>query len=114
MDDPYAWLRDAEWQQVMREPDTLDPDIRAHLEAENAWTEQALAPIANLREELVAEMKGRIKEDDSSVPAPDGPWSYYRRFIEGGQYPLLCRRPSADTDGGNEQVLLDGDAEAEG
>ena len=98
----------------MREPDALQPDIRAHLEAENAWTEQALAPIAALREELAAELKARIKEDDSSVPSPDGDWAYYRRFVEGGQYPLLCRRPSADTDSTREQVLLNGDEEAEG
>ena len=114
IDDPYAWLRDDDWQRVMREPDALQPDIRAHLEAENAWTEQALAPIAALREELAAELKARIKEDDSSVPSPDGDWAYYRRFVEGGQYPLLCRRPSADTDSTREQVLLNGDEEAEG
>jgi len=114
IDDPYAWLRDDDWQRVMREPDALQTDIRTHLEAENAWTEQALAPIAGLREELVAELKARIREDDSSVPAPDGDWAYYRRFVEGGQYPILCRRPSGDDDDVREQVLLDGDAEAEG
>ena len=51
----------------MREPEALQADIRAHLDAENAWTEAALAPVAGLRRELVAELKGRIKEDDSSV-----------------------------------------------
>ena len=40
-------------------------------------------------------MKGRIKENDSSVPAIDGPWAYYRRFREGGEYPLFARRPAA-------------------
>lgn len=114
IDDPYAWLRDDDWQRVMREPEALDPDIRAHLDAENAWTEVALAPIAGLREELVAELKGRIRQDDSSVPAPDGPWAYYQRFVEGGQYPVLCRRPAGAADAAGEQILLDGDAEAEG
>jgi oligopeptidase B len=114
IDDPYAWLRDSDWQQVMREPEVLQPEIRAHLDAENVYTEAALAPIAALREELVAELKARIKEDDSSVPAPDGGWAYYRRFVPGGQYPVLCRRPGADTDGTNEQILLDGDREAGG
>lgn len=114
IDDPYAWLRDSDWQQVMRAPEVLQPEIRAHLDAENAYTEAALAPIAGLREELVAELKARIKEDDSSVPAPDGDWAYYRRFVPGGQYPVLCRRPAADADGAKEQVLLDGDREAEG
>ena len=114
IDDTYAWLRDEDWQRVMREPDVLKPDIRAHLEAENTWTERALAPIAALREELAAELKARMKEDDFSVPTPDGDWAYYRRFVEGGQYPLLCRRPTEDADAAREEVLLDGDAEAEG
>ncbi len=98
----------------MREPDALKADIRAHLEEENAWTEAALSPIAELRKGLAIEIKGRIKEDDSSVPAIDSDWAYYRRFVEGGQYPLLCRRPCEDLDSTNEQVLLDGNLEAQG
>ncbi len=112
--DPYGWLRDPDWQRVMRDPDTLQPEIRAHLEAENAWTDAVLAPIAKLRETLFAELKGRIKQDDQSVPAPDGAWAYYRRYAEGGQYPILCRRPRDDADGANEQILIDGDREAKG
>lgn len=110
--DPYAWLRDPDWQRVMREPERLQPEIREQLEAENAWTEAALALTEALRRHLFDELKGRIKEDDSSVPEPDGPWAYYSRYREGGQHPLLCRRPSADE--GPEQLLLDGDALAEG
>lgn len=114
IDDPYAWMRDPDWQRVMREPDVLQQEIRDHLEAENAYTEEVLAPIRDLREELVRELKARIKEDDSSVPSPDGPWAYYRRFVPGGQYPVLCRRPATDDDNANEQVLIDGDAAAKG
>jgi oligopeptidase B len=114
IDDPYAWLRDPDWQRVMREPEVLQPEIRDHLDAENAYTAAALAPISALRAELIEELKARIKEDDSSVPAPDGPWAYYRRFVPGGQYPLLCRRPSADDEGANEQILIDGDQAAAG
>ena len=55
-------------------------------------------------------MKGRIKEDDVGVPAPDRPFAYYTRFVVGGQHPLFCRKPR---DGGEEQVLLDGNALAE-
>lgn len=102
----------------MREPQALDPEIRAHLDAENAYTERMLEPVAALREELVAELRARIKEDDSTVPLPDGEWAYYRRFVEGGQYPLLCRRPRDSGDAGEpcprEQVLVDGNREAEG
>ena len=109
--DDYAWLKDPDWQRVMREPDTLDPDIRAYLEAENAHTEAFLAPYEALREALYAEMRGRMKEDDSSVPAPDGAWSYYRRYVEGGEHPLYCRAPREDE--AAEVLLLDGNREAE-
>ena len=52
-------------------------------------------------------MKGRIKEDDATVPAPDGAFAYYTRFVIGGQHPLFCREPR---EGGEEQVLVDGNA----
>ena len=110
--DDYAWLKDPDWQRVMREPDALDPDIRAYLEAENACTEAFLAPFAALREALYAEMRGRMKEDESSVPAPDGDWAYYVRFVEGGEHPLYCRTPR--TGEAAEELLLDGNREAEG
>ncbi|MFD2182066.1 S9 family peptidase [Rhodoplanes azumiensis] len=109
--DEYAWLRDPNWQAVMRDPSVLDPAIRAVLEAENAHAEAALAPTAALQETLFAEMKGRIKEDDAGVPSPDGPFAYYSRHREGGEHPLICRIPR---DGGAEEILLDGDALAAG
>ncbi|MCF8469356.1 MAG: S9 family peptidase [Parvibaculum sp.] len=110
--DDYAWLRDKNWRDVMRDPDVLDKNIRSFLEAENAYTEAALAPLSDLREALFKEMKGRIKEDDSSVPSPDGSYAYFTRFIEGAQHPLFCRRPRDSDDG--EEILLDANAEAEG
>ena len=110
--DDYAWLKDPDWQRVMREPDALDPEIRAYLEAENAYTEAFLAPFAALREALYAEMRGRMKEDESSVPAPDRDWAYYVRFVEGGEHPLYCRTPRDDE--AAEVLLLDGNREAEG
>ena len=109
--DDYAWLRAENWQEVMRDPEVLDPAIRAHLEAENAYTAAALADTDPLQQALFEEMKGRIKEDDSSVPAPDGPWEYLTSFVTGGQYPRVGRRPRG---GGTESILIDGNAEAEG
>ncbi len=109
--DDYAWLRDANWREVMRDPARLSPDIRAYLEAENNYVEADFAPFDALKRTLVAEMRGRIKEDDSSVPSRDGPYAYSMRYREGGQHPLLCRTPSA---GGPEELLLDGDALAKG
>jgi oligopeptidase B len=105
--DDYAWLKDQNWQEVLRDPSVLDPDIRRHLEAENAYTESLLGHTAPLQKKLVAEMRGRIKEDDSSVPSPDGPFAYFRRYREGGQHELFGRRPR---DGGKETIVLDGDA----
>jgi len=91
----------------MRNPAVLDPDIRAQLEAENAYTSGIMAQTEELQQLLFSEMKARIKEDDASVPAPDGGFSYYTRFVTGGQHPLFCRVPRA---GGEEQLLIDGNA----
>jgi oligopeptidase B len=109
--DNYAWLRADNWQEVMRDPAVLAPEIRAYLEAENAYMDAAMADTKELQETLFLEMKGRIKEDDSSVPLPDGPWEYYSTTITGGQYPRICRRPRG---GGPESILIDGNSEAEG
>ncbi len=108
--DDYAWLRADNWQEVMRAPETLPADIRAYLEAENGYCETALADTQDLQEMLFAEMKGRIKEDDSSVPAPDGPYAYYMSYVTGGQHALYCRKPRQ---GGDEQILIDGNKLAE-
>ena len=91
--DDYAWLKDENWQQVMRDPAVLRADIREYLEAENAYRDAALAPTQALRAALFDEFRGRIKEDDSSVPAKDGAWVYYHRYRAGGQHPVVCRRP---------------------
>lgn len=109
--DDYAWLRADNWQEVMRDPGALAEDIRNYLLAENAYTDTVLNDTAALQETLFQEMKGRIKEDDSTVPSPDGPWSYFVSFVTGGQHPLFCREPR---DGGETQVLLDGNKLAEG
>jgi oligopeptidase B len=108
--DDYAWLKDENWQEVLRDPGVLDPDIRKYLEAENAYTESLLGHTGALQKTLVAEMRGRIKEDDSSVPSPDGPFAYLRKFREGGQHELFGRMPR---DGGEVQIVLDGDQLAE-
>ena len=109
--DEYAWLRDENWQEVLRDPSTLGADIREHLEAEVAYYEAETRHLAPLREALATEMRGRIKEDESSVPMPDGPYAYAVRYREGGEYPIYYR---IALDGGEEQVLFDGDAEGEG
>ena len=109
--DDYAWLRADNWQEVMRDPSVLADDIRAYLEAENDYTEAYFEDTTALQETLFEEMKARIKEDDSSVPAKDGDYAYSMRYVTGGQQPHFLRTA---LDGSNEQVLLDGDALAEG
>jgi len=109
--DNYAWLRDEDWQEVLRDPGTLDADIRSHLEAENGYYEEATDDLETLRQQLFEEMRGRIKEDDSTVPAVDGDFAYAVRFREGGEYPVYVRTPR---DGGPETILYDGDLEGKG
>jgi len=109
--DDYAWLRADNWQEMFREPSLLDAGIRTHLEAENVYQAALMADTAGLRKQLFAEMKGRIKEDDSTVPMKDGPYAYGSSYRLGGEQPRYFRMPR---DGGSEQILLDGDAEAAG
>ena len=99
--DDYYWLRERE-----------NPEVLAYLQAENAYTEAMLAGSAALRAELAAEMQGRIRKDDATVPYRlDGYW-YRQRFVEGGEYALWCRR--ADRPDAVEEVMFDGNAMAAG
>jgi oligopeptidase B len=116
-DDPYHWLRDENWQRVMREPEALSPEIRRYLDEENAHTDAVMLPTRELGDRLFEELKGRIKEDESSVPAKDGPWDYYVRYELGSQHPRYCRRPTLGGHGRgprgpvpDEQILFDADA----
>ncbi|MFZ2529431.1 MAG: S9 family peptidase [Rhodococcus sp. (in: high G+C Gram-positive bacteria)] len=113
--DEYEWLRDKE-----------SPEVIAYLEAENAWTEQQTAGLAPLRGQIFDEIKSRTQETDMSVPTRLGDWWYYARTAEGQQYGIQCRCPVAGPDDWTppepapgvelpgEQLLLDGNAEAEG
>ena len=105
IDDPWAWLKDPAY------PDVFDKDVLAYLEAENAYFEAVMAPPQPLVDRLYEEMKGRIKEDDSSVPQKDGDWLYWTAFETGGQYRKWWRKP---VNGGADQLLLDEPALAEG
>ncbi|MCC2097792.1 MAG: S9 family peptidase, partial [Hyphomicrobiales bacterium] len=102
--DEYAWLRAPNWQEVLRDGNTLPDDIRTYIEAENAYTRHVLAGTKSLQRKLVAEMRGRIRDDDEGVPVPDGPYAYYHRYRKGADHPLICRKPRA---GGRGQTMLD-------
>ncbi|MBK1794323.1 S9 family peptidase [Devosia sp. WQ 349] len=110
VEDHYAWLRAQNWQAVMQDPSALDGEIRTYLDAENAYYEAHFGkPTEALRDKIFKEIRGRIKEDDSGVPSPDGPYAYNTRMLEGKQYPLIVRTPR---EGGEETILLDCNAEA--
>jgi oligopeptidase B len=99
--DEWAWLRERD-----------DPTVRAYLEAENAWTEAAMAHTEDLQERLFEEIKARIRETDLSVPVRKGSWWYYTRTEEGQQYPIHCRTPAREgelepAEDAVEQVMLD-------
>ena len=98
--DDYAWLREKE-----------NPEVTEYLEAENAYAEAQMAPLASLRDELYHEMLSHVKQTDISVAYRDGGWWYYTRTEEGLQYAIHCRQrggasgPDADA---QEEVILDG------
>ena len=97
--DEYFWLRNRE-----------DPEVLAYLEDENAYTAAVMRPTEPLQERLFAEMRGRIKETDLSVPERIDGWLYYHRTEAGAQYPIYCRRPALGAsvdDESAEEVLLD-------
>jgi oligopeptidase B len=103
--DNYHWLRDPSY------PTIDDKEILDHLGAENAYFEAQMAPQAALTETIFQEMKGRVKEDDSSVPQKDGDYIYWSKFEEGAQYRKHYRKPVA---GGAEQLILDENELAKG
>jgi oligopeptidase B len=105
--DPYFWLREKG-----------SPEVEKYLEAENAYTEAQSADLAPFADALYQELLGRIKQTDLSVPTRMRGYYYYRRTVEGLQYPIRCRRPAAPDgsyrEDSKEQVLLDQNEMAKG
>ena len=99
--DDYYWLNNRENQEVID-----------YLNAENAYTDKVMAQLENKKNQLFEEMKGRIKEKDESVPYKNGSYFYYSKFVEGGEYPVYCRKfQSLDAP---EEIILDGNLMAQG
>ena len=92
--DNYYWLNQRD-----------NPDVIEYLKAENEYTEAVLKPTEDLQKKLFEEMKGRIKEDDSSVPYKKNGYYYYRRYEEGKEYPIYCRKKGSLE--AEEEVMLD-------
>jgi oligopeptidase B len=103
--DPWHWLRDPKY------PEVDDPDVLAYLKAENSYFEGWKAQHQGLIDQLFEEMKGRIKEDDSSVPIRDGAFLYWWAYRPGAQYRTWYRKPVS---GGEDEIIFDEPVEAEG
>ena len=105
IEDPWHWLRDPKY------PEVDDPDVLAYLHAENAYFETWAGKQKELIEQLFEEMKGRIKEDDSSVPIRNGDWLYWWAFKPGAQYRSWYRKRIG---GGEDELIFDEPVEAHG
>jgi oligopeptidase B len=92
--DNYYWLRDKK-----------NPEVKAYLEAENAYTDAVMKPTERLQKKLYDEMLSRIKETDVEVPYREGGYFYYSRTEAGKQYPIHCRKK--DSPGAPEEVVVD-------
>ncbi|HEY7697072.1 MAG TPA: oligopeptidase B, partial [Vicinamibacteria bacterium] len=99
--DPYFWLNRRE-----------DPEVLAHLQAENAYTEEAMAHTGELQETLFREITARIDPDESSVPYRKSGFYYYHRYDPGKEYAIHCRRKESLE--AEEEVLLEGNELARG
>ena len=111
MVDNYFWLREKS-----------NPEVRAYLEAENAYTDAVMKPTEGLQQKLYGEMLSRVKENDVEVPYREGDYYYYVRTEAGKQYPIRCRQMVSDgmpdTRAGvpapHEQIILDQNELAQG
>jgi oligopeptidase B len=99
--DNYYWLNQREDQKVID-----------YLTEENNYLDKVMTPLVDFKENLFEEMKGRIKEQDESVPYKDGDYYYYSKFVVGGEYPIICRKKNNLE--GPEEILLDGNEMAKG
>jgi oligopeptidase B len=99
--DPYYWMNDRENQEVID-----------YLNAENSYLKEVMKPTEELQKQLFEEMKGRIKEQDESVPYFKSGYFWYTRYEKGSEYPIFCRKlGSLDAE---EAVILDVNTLAEG
>jgi oligopeptidase B len=99
--DNYFWLREKS-----------NPEVKAYLEAENAYTDAVMKPTEPFQQKLYGEMLSRVKETDVDVPYREGDYFYYSRTETGKQYPIRCRKKAGDD--AAEEVLLDQNEMAKG
>ena len=110
--DDYFWMRLSDAQKLAAEKDEQTTNVVDYLNAENEYYEDCTAHTKDFQETLFQEMKGRIKEDDSSVPYKDNGYFYITRYETGKQYPIFSRKK--ETLAAKEEILFDVNEMAKG
>ena len=94
LSDQFSWIRDDNWQEVLHSPNVLKKNIRKYIDDENKWTNKKLSFLKPLEKKIFSEIKGKIKEEDSSIPQKDGNWFYYSETKKNQEYSILRRYKS--------------------
>ena len=94
--DNYAWIKQKNWQEVLKNPTKLNDEVANYLTEENAFVKERLKEKEQLETEIFQELKGRIKDKDSSVPLKDGAYYYFSEYEEGSEYPSFKRTSSTN------------------
>jgi len=99
--DDYAWIKQKDWQSVLKDPLKLNEEVLKYIKEENDYKSDQLKNLTDLKNKIFNELKGRIKDKDSSVPIKDGAYSYYIKYLENSEYPQFLR-----IDGNNEEEVI--------
>ena len=102
--DDYAWIKQQDWQTVLKNPSKLNKEVLKYIEDENNYKSEQLKDLTDLKKKIFNELKGRIKDKDSSVPVKDGKFSYYSKYLEDAEYPQFLRINNLDN---KEEIILD-------
>ena len=101
--DDYAWIKQKDWQTVLKDPLKLNKEVLKYIKDENNYKSEQIKNLTDLKKKIFNELKGRIKDKDSSVPIKDGTFSYYSKYLESSEYPQFLRIDSNR----KEEIILD-------
>jgi oligopeptidase B len=101
--DDYAWIKQKDWQSVLKDPSKLNGEVLKYIKEENDYKSDQLKDLTDLKNKIFNELKGRIKDKDSSVPIKDGAYSYYSKYLENSEYPQFLRIDSNN----KEEMIFD-------
>ena len=101
--DEYAWIKQKDWQSVLKDPSKLNKEVLKYINEENNYKSEKLKNLDTFKKKLFEELKSRIKDKDSSVPIKDGQFSYYNKYVENSEYPQFLRLNKEN----NEEIIFD-------